>query len=297
MSKYDRIRETILDLPPKSAKLVFEFINKLWENNLSKDYFDKHFWDFNVGVQSCICFYLEHYFTGSKKYSFFQFLEEKRSDYADAGEESDFPVYEETILKNRDELITKILNVYQATAKRRFRMLKHHQIPFWQFSKYFNHHVFDCKIPLYSDVEQFKTVVSEIFEGILSKQDLKFFFYNSFDFPTNLYHSQLLYIEVEDKKQVRQCMRQIMEHYNTTYKDDLESEIRKYNKAVDQRNISKIRKQFTHRFPEFEAVQPTREDFARITYNAFPIIRDNQKPDQNREDFIDSWLSNFVKGR
>ena len=275
-SRSDRTKTTITQIPTASAVKVFSFTDELFENKLDKEYFKQHFWSFDTGEQHFICKYLDIYLNSSEKKSFLtKWLDQQEQSYAEAGEEELFHDYKEELTRNKSQLVA-ILDSYKITAERRFKMLLLHKTSFNQYSSYFNQGEVDYKIQLHYKPSDFKLFFIEAMEKVMTNQDANSFFYNSFDFGTNLYHTKLLYIELDNLKDIKEQIDIVKKRYDKDYKYVLENKLKTHNERIEQlmnfrKNLSDKQKGF---YSKTELKAPTLTDFAKIMYNAFPQVRD-----------------------
>ena len=275
-SRYDRINTAITQIPVSSAVKVFTFIDELFENKLNKEFFKKNFWNFNTGEQHFVCFYLDIYLNSSKITSFFtNWLQQKEYSYGDANVSNEFDDYKEELLLNKQELIT-ILDSYKKTAQRRFQMLLKNKISFDQHSRYFSNDHIDFKIQLIYKPSDFKLFFIEVMKKIMTEKDALTFFYNSFEFGTNLHETKLLHIELNNLTDIKKQIDTIKERYDKDYKYVLENNLKPHNLKIEKlltsrKILSGKQKEF---YPKIELQSPTLSDFAKIMYNAFPEVRD-----------------------
>lgn len=270
MSSFKRLNTAITNLPPKSASKVFCFIEKLFENSLEKEYFKNNFWNYNTGEQHFICYYLNIYFNSSERYTFFNdWLQQKEKSYLDAGEElSTFYDYKEDFEQNKTELLN-ILDSYKSTAERRFKTLLKHNIPYDRYSDYFKQEKIDFKIPLYYKPKPFKEFFIEKMKGLMIASDAERFFFNSFDYGNNIFPVELLKIQLDNHREIKERILDVKKHYNEQQKFQLEKALLSYNKR-----INKLPENKRDWYGDFKPNPPTSVDFAKIIYNAFPQFRD-----------------------
>lgn len=293
-SRYDRINTAITQIPIASAVKVFSFINELFEHQLDKELFKKHFWDFNTGEQHFICYYLDIYFSNSKTTSFYnKWIEQKEQVYEDAGELEDFHDYKEILDHNKRQLLS-ILDSYKKTAERRFKMLLKHKINFDKYSSFYNQGQIDYKIQLYYKPAEFKTYFIDAMKEVMTNDNAHAFFINSFEFGTNLHHVRLLYIELDNLTDIKEQINFVKKRYDEDYKYVLENNLKTHNQGLDKlmgtRNLSETQKQF---YEKKQLKPPTLTDFAKIMYNAFPEVRD-KAIGKSRPNFLKTYGSNLL---
>lgn len=295
MSAYDRINTAITELPPESAFKVFQLINELFENRLYKELFKQKFWNFDAGEQYYICFYLDYYFNRSERYTFFnKWLEQKEFTYKQAGEEELFHNFKEELLDNKQQLIA-ILDSYKKTAHRRLEKLKKYKVPFDQYAGYFDRGQINYRVPLFYKPNTFKELFIKAMSEIMSPNQAESFFYNSFEFGTNLPPVKFLYIELDNLTDIKEQIVFIKKHYDKDYLYVIENKLQSYNetleKAMDGRNnLSDKQKEF---YKNIEFNKATGIDFAKIIYNAFPEIRD-KATDKDLDTFLTNYGKNLV---
>lgn len=294
-SRYDRIKTAITQIPTSSAVKVFSFIDDLFENKLDKKYFKQHFWTFNTGEQHFICDYLDIYLNGSEKESFLNnWLDQQELSYAESGEEELFHNYKEELTLNKSQLVA-ILDSYKITAERRFKMLLIHKISIDQHSSYFNQGEINYKIQLHYRPLYFKEFFIKAMQEIMTNQDANAFFYNSFDFGTNLYHTKLLYIELDNLKDIKEQIDIVKKRYDKDYKYVLENKLKTHNQRIEKlknsrENLSDQQKEF---YSKTQLQPPTLTDFAKIMYNAFPQVRD-KAIGKDLNTFLNTYGSNLL---
>lgn len=290
MSAYDRINNAITELPPESAFKVFEFIKILFNNRLDKQFFKDAFWNFNAGEQNYICYYLKTYFDNSQRYTFFnKWIEEKEFEYSEAGEEQSFFYFKEEIYQNKGQLMS-ILVSYEKTAQRRLKQLKKFKIPFNQYSNYFSEDKIDYRVPLYLKPNKFKSYFLEVMNEVMSDEQAKVFFYNSFKFGNNLYPIKLLYIELSDMTLIKEQMSLVKREYDKQVKYQLEKAVLEYNGKLDN---MPAKKQIW--YSKLSVEKPTIKDFVKIMYNAFPQLRDTaSKHKKGLDHFLSTYGSNLL---
>lgn len=294
-SRSDRIKTTITQIPTSSAVKVFSFIDELFKNKLDKTFFKQHFWNFDTGEQHFICKYLDIYLNSSEKKSFLtKWLNQQEQTYAEAGDEELFYDYKEEFTLNKSQLVA-ILDSYRITAERRFKMLLIHKISFNQYSSYFNQGEIDYKIQLHYKPSDFKLFFIEAMEEVMTNQDANAFFYNSFGFGTNLYHTKLLYIELDNLKDIKEQIDKVKKRYDKDYRYVLENKLKSHNERIEKlmssrKNLSDKQKNY---YSKMELQPPTLTDFAKIMYNAFPQVRD-KAINKDLNTFLKTYGSNLL---
>jgi hypothetical protein len=296
-SRYDRIKTAITQIPTSSAVKVFSFIDDLFENKLDKEYFKQYFWTFNTGEQHFICDYLDIYLNSSEKESFLNnWLNQQELSYAESGEEELFHDYKEELTLNKSQIVA-ILDSYKITAERRFKMLLIHKIPFDQQSSYFNQGEINYKIQLHYRPSDFKEFFIQAMQEIMTNQDATAFFYNSFDFGTNLHHTKLLYIELDNLKDIKEQIYIVKKRYDKDHKYELENKLKTHNERT--KKLMNSRKNLSYKQIEFysnsktQLQPPTLTDFAKIMYNAFPQVRD-KAIGKDLNTFLNTYGSNLL---
>ncbi|MBU2926723.1 hypothetical protein [Winogradskyella psychrotolerans] len=294
-SRSDRTKTAITQITTASAVKVFSFIDNLFENKLDKEYFKQHFGNFDTGEQHFICKYLDIYLNSSEKKSFLsKWLDQQEQSYAEVGEEELFHDYKEELRLNRSRLVA-ILNSYKITAERRFKMLLIHKVSFDQYSSYFNQGEIDYKIQLHYKPSDFKKFFIKTMQEIMTNQDANAFFYNSFEFGTNLYYTKLLYIELDNLKDIKEQIDIVKKRYDKDYKYVLEKKLKAHNERIEKlmnsrKNLSDKQKEF---YSKTQLQPPTLTDFAKIMYNAFPQVRD-KAIGKDLNTFLKTYGSNLL---
>ncbi|MBO3096807.1 hypothetical protein [Gelidibacter pelagius] len=293
--RYSRINTAITQIPIVSAVKVFSFVDKLFENKFDKHYFKDHFWNYNTGEQHFICYYLELYLNNSERTSFLNnWLNQQERIYHDAGAAEEFLDYKEEFTLNKQHLVA-ILDSYKKTAERRFKMLLKHKVSFDQYSDYFNQGQIDYKIQLHNKPSDFKLFFLDAMNDVMTEQDALAFFFNAFEFGTNLNHAKLLFIELDNLTDIKERIDLVKKHYDEEYKYVLESKLKAYNQKIDEQMSS--RKSLSEKQKEFYTKRglepPTLTDFAKIMYNAFPEVRD-RAIGKNLDHFLKNYGSNLL---
>lgn len=286
MSAYNRLNVAITEISPESSLKVFGFINDIFNKELLKDFFKDNFMKYNAGEQYFICYYLKNYIKSGRYNTFNEWLKEKQTAYEDNGIEEEYFDFEERVIENRNNLLA-ILDSYETTASRRFKLLKKNKIPYNQyFDKLSNLEKTNFKIPLYYKPKIFRSFIIKAMSEIISKEQAEMFFLNSFKYGNNIYPTKFLNIEVTDRTLLTEQISIIKAKFDNEHKFQLRKKKEEYNKSIEKKRSTKL-----------EYKKPIAIDFARIIYNSFPEIRDVyfSKSFKNPEYTLDRYLGNYTK--
>lgn len=286
-------------LSPDSGIKVFKFINQLLEEHeLSTEFFKSRIYTFNAFEQYFICRYCQLYFNnkGSDIY-LYKWLEQQRAIYDDNDEPELFDNIDVTISKNQQELLN-IIPHYKKIAEKRAKDLIRFNIPEWQYSKHFDDHPINCKIPLLYKPSSFRLKFFDIWQGLYTKSQVEEMFSNIFQLSGINEDTKALYLDVDKKMLVREQMTHTYKEYKSMVERQNEKVILRYKEYL--MNQDEFRSQF---YKTFEYEKVLRYSFAHALYNCFPHFRDLYReksiknPSYTKEAYFENTVKNFSLNR
>jgi len=305
MPKYERIKLHISDISPKSAEKVFAFLDRLYDNNLEKDFFIKESKKYTVDEQFFICHYAKIYFSEShnnflnneidRLYHIYGTMAVNDVTTLKLNAVSLLKYIDDTqfkFLKRKVQLAKKIqyteakINSYKpkiATLKFRIPLYSWRQKVKYEdnpelvasfYSKdeieYALHTGAEMSITAPSTYyEDFKYFFFETFDKILDYEQISSLFLNSFRFSENTTNIELLNLEIDNSATLYDAFFKVYKKYNEIQLE-LYSHIEEQKKAV--KDFKTARKKLTSKVKINYA---TKKDFMKVMYNSFSQIRDS----------------------
>ncbi|KLT69607.1 hypothetical protein [Flavobacterium sp. ABG] len=321
MNRNDRTSIQLTDLSLESVSNVFKFLEEFLKiDNLDLDVFENKIRKFNILEQYFICEYGAEYFS------------EQKLKHLSKHEWIDDEVFG-LIRENSRNFILGIEGM-RRSLRRLAAVYKRKNIFFKDLPLLFEEDAIDHRLPLYfipqtlenyekrSNVlainkTTFKKEVYDIFIDIFSKNDIEWFFINSFDFKNNPYPVCFLYIEVHDMSDFNNRIHQLYisytqyyesekkkyEDYYADYIKQLEKgEVKKVSTTdkglllidIDKIKITDIRKKFYSKPKESLSLpNVSKTDFTKIMFNNFIHIR--EKYYRKKMENSDYQLKIFLK--
>jgi hypothetical protein len=327
MNRNDRTSIKLTDLPLESVSKVFKFLEEFLKTDcLDLDVFENKIKKFNILEQYFICEYGEEYYSEQRLRLWIKdFTKHQGIDDDVLG----------LIRENGQNFILGIKGM-KNSLRRLVADYKRKNIIFKDLAETFEEEINNYRLPLYfvpqtqENYEKrgkilainkitFKKEVHAIFSDVFTEQEIKWFFINSFDFNTNPYPVNLLYMEVQENlddfyNRIHQLYTSYLRFYEaekkryqdyyTDYTKQLEKgEIKKIavndkGLLIDTGETTKItdpHKNYNKPKKPFELPDFTKTDIAKILFNNFSHIREDyyQKKLKNSDYQLDTFLKSI----
>lgn len=255
MSRNDRTKLYLEDLPLESVSKIFNFLENVVKNHLLNiDVFEKEIQKYTLLEQYFICHYGSIYYSKQRINSFL------KSRHFNSYENE----HKRLVEQNADNFIKGIEGMQKSLLK----LAKNHKRKYGDFEKFnlkegFIEERINFRLPLFFAPEsaeefekkfvptladkstsksEFKKEVYKILKDILQPEDIELFYHNAFGYSTNPYPIMLLYIEIKNKGIFKGRMLELWTSYSDYYKyqkSKFEEHYKKYYSELGKQILNK----------------------------------------------------------